>query len=135
MVYTPNAITHCWPPHSDIGSSQTSNTPSAPLGFRLAKNRHIAVSKLWFSFDDKPSASAFHGLMFGMDGVQHLKPLFAYIGFGLVQSKLLANSNVLCATNKYKQNKSTAANPSKSRGKRVEVAKQVENGKLIYIRE
>ena len=36
---------------------------------------------------------------------------------------------------KYKQNQNTEADPSKSRGKRVGTAYQLENGEIIYIPE
>lgn len=64
------------------------------LDFTDAKDNLYAFAKMWFSFDDKPTVSAFHGLMFGQVGDQRLKPLFGYAGFGLFQAKLLQNGNV-----------------------------------------
>ncbi len=91
MSFTPDIIQPYMSPVIDTGGGVYSGNP---LDLTVPKDNLYAFGKLWFSYDDKPSAAAFHGLMFGMVGNQRLKPLFGYTGFGLFQAKLLDNGNV-----------------------------------------
>lgn len=83
---------------TSLSSSATGahNGGDSDRGLDLLQPRDnlYAFGKLWATYADTPTYSAFHGLMFGRVGTQRLKPLFGYAGFGGFQAKVLENGNV-----------------------------------------
>lgn len=64
-------------------SSSTNN-----LDFAVPKDNLYAFGKLWGSYADSPTYGGYQGVQFARIGTKRLIPLFGYVGFGNMQSRL-----------------------------------------------
>ena len=58
------------------------------LDFSLPKDNLYAFGKLWGSYSDTPTFGGYQGVQFARVGTKRLLPLFGYVGFGNMQSRL-----------------------------------------------
>ena len=58
------------------------------LDFSIPEDNLYAFGKLWGSYDVKPTYGGYQGVQFARIGTKRLIPLFGYVGFGNMQSRL-----------------------------------------------
>ena len=68
-------------------SEGTTDKPNN-LDFSLPKDNLYAFGKLWGSYSDTPTFGGYQGVQFARIGNKRLLPLFGYVGFGNMQSRL-----------------------------------------------
>ena len=68
-----------------ITAQQTKNSE---LDFSIPEDNLYAFGKLWGSYDVKPTYGGYQGVQFARIGTKRLIPLFGYVGFGNMQSRL-----------------------------------------------
>ncbi len=67
---------------------------SRKLDFQDPRDNVYAFGKLWGTYDEQPVYSCFHGTMFASIPGQRLRPLFGYMGTGLMQVRLEESGHV-----------------------------------------
>ncbi len=58
------------------------------LDFSIPEDNLYAFGKLWGSYNSKPTYGGYQGVQFARIGTKRLIPLFGYMGFGNMQSRL-----------------------------------------------
>lgn len=64
------------------------------LDFQDPRDNVYAFGKLWGTYAQEPVYSCFHGTMFASIGDRRLRPLFGYMGTGIMQVRLEPNGHV-----------------------------------------
>ena len=74
-------------------SEGTTDKPNN-LDFSLPKDNLYAFGKLWGSYSDTPTFGGYQGVQFARIGTKRLLPLFGYVGFGNMQSRLNDDNSI-----------------------------------------
>jgi len=64
------------------------------LDFSLPKDNLYAFGKLWGSYAENPTFGGYQGVQFARVGTKRLMPLFGYVGFGNMQSRLNDDNSI-----------------------------------------
>ncbi|SVC05840.1 uncharacterized protein METZ01_LOCUS258694, partial [marine metagenome] len=75
-------------------STAQQKTKNNELDFRIPEDNLYAFGKLWGSYDVKPTYGGYQGVQFARIGTKRLIPLFGYVGFGNMQSRLNSDGTV-----------------------------------------